>query len=117
MGVVAFIAAMFAGAIGHELAHWIVWRSLGRDPRLHIRSLYVEPRAGPSIVTVGDRLAAAAPYVIGLLAIVAGVALARPLVWVFGLGFIFNPSRADWRTMKGRGEWRDLSDRPDATGR
>lgn len=116
MNVIAFIAAMFAGAIGHELAHWIVWRWLGRDPKLHIRSLFVEPRAGPSTVTVGDRLAAAAPYVVGLLAIVAGVALARPLVWVIGIGFVFNPSRADWRTIQGRGEWGRLSDRSGLTG-
>lgn len=103
--VVGFIIAMFAGALGHEVAHWAVWTATGRQPRLHWRDLYVEPRAGPAMTTLGDRLAAAAPYLIGVLAISTGLLTSQPLVWVFGVGFVFNPSRADWEAIRGTAKW------------
>lgn len=100
-----FIAAMFAGSLSHELAHWMVWRATGRRPKMHWWQLYVEPRAGPATVNGFDRVAAAAPYAVGTTVLLVAVLASSYLVGAFGLGMVFLPSRSDWRTIRGRGEW------------
>lgn len=107
---VLFVAVGLAGIAGHELAHWLVWWAAGRRPTLSIRE--VRPTAGPRRVTPGDRAAAAAPYALGLTALVsglyaaaAGAGLAGVLWAVFGAGMVVRPSRVDLSVMLGRGEW------------
>lgn len=107
--IVAFIVVAMAGAIGHEVAHWLVWTITGRRPQFHLRDLYVEPRVGPTSTTAGDRVAAAAPYVTGALSIVAGYASGVVLAMVFGIAMIGIPSRVDLATMRGNAEWELLS--------
>jgi len=103
--LVSLIAAAFAGALGHELAHWIVWRVTGRNPRLDIWGLCVQPRAGPRRTTAGDRVAAASPYAIGLACLLAGLdGGVLPLV-AFGGAMVQIPSKVDVATIRGQTEW------------
>lgn len=106
-----FVVAAFAGAIAHEVAHWIVWRVTGRRPRLDLWGLCVQPRAGPQRTTLGDRIAAAAPYAIGLTCVLGGLQSGVIAATVFGGAMIQIPSQVDVRTMLGRTEWAV----PDAT--
>lgn len=105
-----FLAAAFTGVIMHELMHWLVWWAAGRRPTFGLRE--VRPRAGPAETLRADRLAAAAPYLFGLLAIVSGLTTASygagvfGVLWaVFGAGTLARPSRADLVTMLGRAEF------------
>lgn len=103
--VLTWAAAGLAGALAHEVAHWLVWRLTGRDPALHPWKLIVRPRAGPTATTAGDRLAAAAPYALGLGATVYGVAVGSwPLIY-FGVFTFQIPSRSDVSTVLGRTKW------------
>lgn len=101
----SMIAAGFAGAIAHELAHWIVWRVTGRRPSFAVWRLVVVPRAGPSHTTPADRVAAAAPYVMGLAALLWGFSGGGILWVVFGLAAIQVPSRSDVAAMRGQVDW------------
>jgi len=103
--LVSLIVAAFAGAIGHEVAHWLVWRLTGRDPRLDLWGLAVQPRAGPQRTTAGDRVAAAAPYVVGISCLLAGWEMGAITLAVFGGAMVQIPSSVDVRTMLGRTEW------------
>lgn len=100
-----FIAVALAGAIAHELAHWIVWIVTGRDPSLDIVKLVVRPRSGPPHTTIGDRLAASAPYILGAVCVLVGATGAGVLWMVFGLAMIGLPSAADVRTVRGQAVW------------
>lgn len=100
------VGAAFLGALAHEAAHWLVWHCTGRQPTLDLWLLEVQPRAGPRHTTLGDRVAAAAPYVCGVAAIVGGWVTTAVLPIVFGLAMIQIPSRIDLATLLGRVEWR-----------
>lgn len=102
----SWILAAFAGAIAHEVAHWLVWRVTGRRPELDLWGLTVIPHAGPAHATPGDRVAAAAPYVVGLSCCLSGVVSGEVLWVVFGVGMVQLPSRADLATMRGDVTWR-----------
>lgn len=104
-----WILAAFAGGVSHEVAHWMVWFVTGRKPKLDVWKLEVVPRAGVSHTTVGDRVAAAAPYVAGCLAVGWGVKAADAQVAIFGLAMIGIPSRADIDAMRGRVTWASLA--------
>lgn len=104
----SWILAAFAGAIAHELAHWLVWKASGRQPDLRVWALEVIPRAGVATVTPSDRAAAAAPYVAGAVAIAWGLSAGAMLAVVFGIGMVQLPSRADVETIRGRVVWRSL---------
>lgn len=103
--LVSLIAAAMAGAIGHELAHWIVWKWTGRDPDLDLWKLCVRPRAGPRQTTVGDRVSAASPYVIGMASVLLGLSGGGLIAVAFGAGMVQLPSRVDVVTMVGKTEW------------
>jgi len=70
--------------------------------------LTVTPRAGASHSTAGDRVAAAAPYLVGLASVVSGYAFGSALWILFGLGMFQVPSRADVDAMRGEVTWRGL---------
>lgn len=99
------IVAALLGALGHEIAHWIVWRVSGRRPQLDLWRLEVRPRSGPQRTTWSDRVAAAAPYLFGATAVVSGALTARVLLVVFGGAMIQIPSRVDVATICGETEW------------
>ena len=101
--LLAFVGVALLGIPAHELAHWIVWKLAGRRPTFSLRT--VTPRAGPSHTTAADRLAAAAPYAGGSLAVLLGVLAAEVLWVVFGVAMVCRPSRVDWAAMRGRVEW------------
>lgn len=98
----------FLGAFGtvlHELAHYTVWRVAGRDPIIKAeRSFMVCPRRGPTHVTPADRLAAVAPYVLGVGMVGLGIVLNNMWWWVLALGLLF-PSGSDIQAMLGKAEW------------
>jgi len=103
--LLSLIGVALAGAVSHELAHWIVWKASGRDPELDLWQLEVRPRAGPPNVVGADRVAAAAPYVAGAFAIAAGSFADLLLVMVFGIAMIQIPSAVDLATMRGDVVW------------
>lgn len=103
--LVSMIGAAFAGAISHELAHWFVWRLTGRKPRLDLWKLVVHPQAGPQAVTAGDRVAAAAPYLIGLCALLTAAVSGSVVAAMFGLGLVQIPSASDVATLRGNAKW------------
>jgi len=108
--LLSWMAAALAGAVGHEVAHYLVWTATGRDPKLHLLGLYVEPRAGPSAGTFGDRVAAAAPYLVGLTALLWAFA-SSGVVWaVFGVAMVQLPSAADIAAVRGEVEWASLAE-------
>lgn len=104
-----WILAAFAGAIGHEVAHWAVWLVTGRRPQLDVWKLEVVPRAGQAHTTAGDRVAAAAPYLGGAGVVAWGVSGHVALATIFGLAMIGIPSRADIDAMRGRVTWASLA--------
>lgn len=104
-----WIAVALAGAIGHEVAHYLVWLATGRNPRLHLWRLTVTPHAGPAHTTRGDRVSAAAPYVVGGAALLWALVASSVLWGIFGLAMVQLPSRADVDTMRGRVRWASLS--------
>jgi len=107
--LLSWLLAAFLGAIAHEIAHWIVWLFAGRAPQLDLWQLTVIPQAGPPGVTTADRVAAAAPYVVGGACIIYG-AVRREALWViFGIGMVQLPSAADVATMRGDVTWRGLA--------
>lgn len=105
----ALIASALAGAVAHEIAHWAVWRLTGRNPSLDVVKLIVRPRAGPSHTTVGDRVAAGAPYLAGLVAVAVGWLSGQIFLTVFGAAMFQIPSAADVRTLRGQAEWVSLT--------
>lgn len=111
--VAVLTIALLVGTIGHEIAHWLVWRVAGRDPRLDLWKLEVQPRAGPRWTTPADRLAAAAPYLVGGVVLAAGWWIGDLAVLAFGVGVFQLPSEVDVATMRGRTEWRlpEVTDR------
>jgi len=103
--LLSWMAAALAGAVAHELAHWVVWRLAGRQPTLDIVELTVRPTTGPVHTTLADRAAAAAPYVLG--GVVLGIGL-RWQLWpavFFGVFAIQIPSAADLAAMRGTAQW------------
>lgn len=110
--LLSFITAAFAGAVGHEVAHWLVWRATGRQPRLDVWGLTVQARAGPQHTTAGDRVAAAAPYALGLACILVGLQRGLIPLALFGGAMVQIPSNVDVRTMRGQTEWAVESDTP-----
>lgn len=102
----SLVVAGLLGALAHEVAHWLVWRAAGRAPRMYWWKLQVRPTAGPQRTTRADRVAAVAPYVLGVLSVLVGLELGSwPLVF-FGLFAFQVPSAVDLQTMLGRVEWR-----------
>lgn len=101
----AWVAAGLAGALAHEGAHWLVWRLAGRRPTVDWRKLNARPHAGPAAVTRADRLAAAAPYALGVFAVGVGWAWAWWPAIYFGAFAFGIPSRVDVETMRGRVRW------------
>lgn len=106
--LLSWIAAALAGAIAHEVAHYLVWIVTGREPRFEFLGLYVEPTAGPPTGTRGDRVAGAAPYLCGLTALVWAFAISSAPWAVFGLAMVQLPSAADVAAMRGEVEWVSL---------
>lgn len=104
--LLSLIAVAIAGAIGHELMHWVVWVVTGRQPELDLWKLEVRPSAGPRETVLGDRVAAAAPYVTGGCCVALGWYSGALLVMVFGAAMIQLPSAADVGAMRGRVKWR-----------
>jgi len=103
--LLSWIVAGLLGAVAHEVAHWVVWVATGREPVFHWVELYVEPTAGGQLVTIGDRVAASAPYLLGAVAVING-AISHSAVWViFGLAMIQIPSGADVAVIRGRARW------------
>jgi len=103
--VLEIVVAAILGSIGHELAHWLIWQLTGRQPRLELLGNAVYPQAGPAQVTLGDRLAAAAPYAGGAGAVLSGIVLQEVLLVTFGAGMLLFVSREDVAVILGRGEW------------
>lgn len=103
--VLTLAAAGLAGALAHEVAHWLVWRLTGRDPTIHPWQLVVRPRAGPTWTTPGDRLAAAAPYALGISVAGWGVVVGNWPAIYFGVFAFQIPSRSDVSTVLGRTKW------------
>lgn len=103
--LLSWIIAGLLGAVGHEVAHWVVWTATGRQPIMHWMKLYVEPTAGEEFVTSGDRFAAAAPYLLGATVVVVGAISQSPLWIIFGIAMIQIPSRADVAAMRGGARW------------
>jgi hypothetical protein len=110
LDLASWIVAALAGALAHELAHWVVWSLTGRRPTLDIWGLVVIPHAGPPHTTTGDRVAAAAPYLLGAVCVLVGLQSGAVLVTIAGLACIQIPSRADIETMRGRATWAGLLD-------
>lgn len=106
--LISWLVAAFLGAIAHEVAHWIVWQLTGRQPRFRWWQLRVDPTAGPASTTLGDRVAAAAPYVIGAACGIVGAVFGSAVAVIFALGMVQIPSRADIDTMRGRATWAGL---------
>lgn len=106
--VLVWMAAAVAGALAHELAHYAVWLVSGRAPDFDVWQLEVVPTAGSRESTQADRVAAAAPYALGALAVASGVASASVTSAVFGLAMVQVPSRADLAAMRGDVEWARL---------
>lgn len=104
----SWIVAALAGALAHEVAHWLVWSVTGRAPQLRVWELDVIPHAGPSHTTPGDRVAAAAPYLLGAVCVLVGLQSGSALWVIAGLASIQIPSRADVVTMLGRATWSTL---------
>lgn len=104
--IAVLVLAGFSGALAHEVAHWIVWRFTGRRPLLDLRGLSVKPRGGPQQTTTGDRIAAAAPYVIGCCCILLWVSSGGLTLLAFGLAMVQIPSGVDVATVRGRTVWK-----------
>lgn len=107
--LLSWIGIALAGTVGHEIAHYLVWQVTGREPRLHLWKLTVTPHAGPPDATTGDRVSAAAPYLVGAAALLWALLASAPLWGIFGLGMFQIPSRADVDTMRGRVRWVSLA--------
>lgn len=103
--VPTLVAAGIAGAITHEVAHWLVWLLAGRRPRLDLWGLSVKPRAGPTRTTLADRVAAAAPYVTAVPIVLVGLEHGSWPAVVFGICMFQLPSLSDLAAMRGRAEW------------
>lgn len=101
-----WMAAALAGALAHEVAHWLVWAVAGRAPVFDLWALTVRPTAGPSHVTPSDRIAAIAPYPIGLLAALVGWRLGHLPLLFFGAFMFQIPSAADLAAIRGAATWR-----------
>lgn len=106
--VLAWMAAAIGGALAHELAHYAVWVVSGRAPDFDVWQLEVVPTAGSRESTETDRIAAAAPYAVGAVAVAYGVASTSVTWAVFGLAMVQLPSRADLAAMRGDVEWATL---------
>lgn len=104
--ILSLVVMAMAGVLAHELAHWAVWQVAGRRPELDLFKLEVRPCAGPMETTVGDRVAAAAPYAVGALVAVLGWYSGAVTVVVFGAAMIQIPSAVDVATMRGDTHWR-----------
>jgi len=104
----SWIVAGLLGAVAHEVAHWVVWVATGREPVFHWVELYVEPTTGEQRVTIGDRIAAVAPYLCGATALVWAFVSSSALWAIFGLAMVQLPSRADFAAMRGNVEWISL---------
>jgi len=107
--LVTWIVAALLGAIGHEVAHWVVWQYAGRSPWLDLWRLTVIPRAGPAEVTEMDKVAAAAPYAVGLVCCIYGIITWHSTWVIFSLAMIQIPSEADIETIRGNVTWRSLA--------
>ncbi len=99
----AYVGAIATGVVCHELAHWVVWAVTGRQPVFGLTS--VRPRAGPPRTLPSDRMAAAAPYALGAVAILIGGYHTSILWFGLGLGLIKIPSKSDIEAMRGRVKW------------
>lgn len=106
--LLSWMVAAVAGAIAHELAHYLVWVATGREPLFDVRELEVLPTAGPEHGTRTDRIAAGAPYLCGALAVFVGVWNLSAVVVIFGLAMVQLPSAADVAAMRGDVRWRPL---------
>lgn len=104
--ILSLVAVAMCGVVAHELAHWAVWFVTGRQPELDLVKLEVRPRAGDMDTTTGDRVAAAAPYVIGSLVAVLGWHSGAAFAVVFGAAMVQIPSAVDVATLRGRTKWR-----------
>jgi len=104
--LLSLVAVAVAGALGHEVMHWLVWVFTGRQPELDLWHLEVRPTAGPRETVLGDRVAAAAPYVIGACCVALGWHSGALLVMVFGAAMVQIPSAADYGALRGRAVWR-----------
>jgi hypothetical protein len=108
LNIVAAIGLGLAGALAHEVTHWLVWRLGGRDPEFRLIELEVRPRAGPNHTTPLDRAAAIAPYAVAILALPLCLSLRWWPLWVAWVMLVQIPSSADVRTALGRTEWAGL---------
>jgi hypothetical protein len=103
---IAFLSFMAAvvccgllGAVVHELAHYAVWQVAGRQPEIDWRALHVDWTAGPDRVRPSDRVAAAAPVVLGILILPAVAAVGTVGVWVGWLVLTVGGARGDYKTV------------------
>lgn len=106
--ILVAIGLGLAGAIIHELAHWIVWKVGGRDPKFRLISLEVRPRSGPPHTTLLDRGAAVAPYAVALVTLPPVAMLHWWPAWIGWAMLVQLPSSADVRTALGRSRWAGL---------
>jgi len=104
--LIILITAMFAGAVLHEVLHYAVWVIAGRHPVLDLWRLEVRPQAGPSTVTPLDRVAAAAPYIVGACAGAAAFIAGSVVVFAFAAGLVLFASRSDLDAVLGTAKWR-----------
>lgn len=99
--VLPVVVAGVAGALLHELAHFIPWWLAGRRPDLDVWALEVRPTAGENRVQWFDRVAAGAPLFLGVLTAPALLLWPRADVWVAWVVFALGGARSDWETMVG----------------
>lgn len=107
--LLAFVAVVVvwgvAGALVHEAAHWVVWWLAGRQPELDVWALEVRPTAGqgnllaPWSVQWYDRVAAAAPVLVGIVTLPALVVWPRyEFIVAWGV-LTLGGARSDWATI------------------
>jgi len=103
--VFTITAGALAGLLAHEPAHYVGWKMAGRQPELDWKKLEVRPTTGPKHTTPTDRLAAAAPYLLGITAIIVSVIFSNWPGIFFGLLIIHLPSVSDLGAIAGIVEW------------
>jgi hypothetical protein len=91
---VALLGVSFlTGVVGHEAAHWLAWRLLGREARwVDLTTVVSEYRGPPDHV---DTVAATAPLVLGTSLLVASLTEGLLVTIPAAAGLVVYTSRAD----------------------
>jgi hypothetical protein len=91
---VTLLAVSFLlGVVGHEAAHWLAWRLLGREARwVGLTTVVSDYRGPPDHV---DAVAAVAPLALGASLLVVGLSVGLLVTIPAATGLMIYTSRAD----------------------